>query len=276
LSLQKREAFEGRCHNERSGTTLFCVVGAADAPCGDKGANVRVISVVMAMVWTLAGEACAAGAITLKLSSVSEGLTSINASYGNVRNVDLAGPAIAGATYDDGSLQQVEYGVSGGLSTNPPTQSGVSNFALNRTPTGDGIITPAKPVFQRSSIEVEGDAGADLFDGLQLKELVADETGLILEVNVREFERLDRARYHPPVLQAYANNSSGSTSTTNPGTEAFIEVDVGEKPTTGLDFEINGTPVVTNESRTGMLLAVGLALFAHRRRRSSERDSGSS
>jgi MYXO-CTERM domain-containing protein len=166
--------------------------------------------------------------------------------------------------------------VSGGLSTNPPTQSGVSNFALNRTPTGDGIITPAKPVFQRSSIEVEGDAGADLFDGLQLKELVADETGLILEVNVREFERLDRARYHPPVLQAYANNSSGSTSTTNPGTVKLVEVDVGEKPTTGLDFEINGTPVVTNESRTGMLLAVGLALFAHRRRRSSERDSGSS
>jgi MYXO-CTERM domain-containing protein len=237
---------------------------------------VRVISVVMTMVWTLAGGACAAGAITLKLSSVSEGLTSINASYGNVRNVDLAGPAIAGATYDDGSLQQVEYGVSGGLSTNPPTQSGVSNFALNRTPTGDGIITPAKPVFQRSSIEVEGDAGADLFDGLQLKELVADETGLILEVNVREFERLDRARYHPPVLQAYANNSSGSTSTTNPGTVKLVEVDVGEKPTTGLDFEINGTPVVTNESRTGMLLAVGLALFAHRRRRSSERDSGSS
>ena len=236
----------------------------------------RVISVVMAMVWTLAGGACAAGTITLQLSSVSEGLTSINPSYGNVRNVDLAGPAIAGATYDDGSLQQVEYGVSGGLSTNPPTQSGVSNFALNRTPAGDGIITPAKPVFQRSSIAVEGDAGADLFDGLQLKELVADETGLILEVNVREFERLDRARYHPPVLQAYANNSSGSTSTTNPGTVKLVEVDVGEKPTTGLVFEISGTPVVTTESGTGMLLAVGLALFAHRRRRSSERDSGSS
>jgi MYXO-CTERM domain-containing protein len=241
---------------------------------------VRVIPVVMAMVWTLAGEACAAGAITLKLSSVSEGLTSINPSYGNVRNVDLAGPAAVGATYDDGSLQQVQYGVSGGLSTNPPTQSGVSNFVLNRTPKGEGIIPPEKLVFQGSSIAVEGDAGADLFDGIHLHELVAHETGLTLEVSAREFERLDRARYHPPVLQAYANetallqtsnNSSGSTSTTTQGTVEFIEVDDGENSTTGLVFDISGTPVVTTESGAGMLLAAGIALFAHRRRRSPER-----
>jgi hypothetical protein len=219
----------------------------------------------MAMVWTLAGEACAAATFTLQFSSVSEGPTSINPSYGNVRNVDLAGPALAGATYDNASLQQVEYGESGELSKNPPTQSGVSNFALNRTPTGDGIITPAKSVFQGSSIAFENDAVADLFDGLQLKELVADETGLILEVNAQEFERLDRARYHPPLLQLYANNSSGSTSTTNPGTVKLVEVDVGEKPNTGLVFEISGTPVVTTESGIGMLLAVGLALFAYRR-----------
>ncbi len=236
----------------------------------------RAILVVMAMISTLAGEACAAATFTLQLSSVSEGLTSINPSYGNVRNVDLAGPALAGATQDNASLQQVEYGVSGGLSKNPPTQSGVTNFALNRTPTGDGIIPPAKSVFQGSSIAFEDDAGADLFDGLQLNEWVADETGLILEVNAQEFERLDRARYHPPLLQLYANNSSGSTSTTNPGTVKLVEVDVGEKPTTGLVFEISGTPVVTTESGTGMLLAVGLALFAYRRRRSSERDSGAS
>ena len=53
------------------------------------------ILVVMAMVWTLAGEACATRTFTLQFSSVSEGLTSINPSYGNVRNVDLAGPAVA-------------------------------------------------------------------------------------------------------------------------------------------------------------------------------------
>ena len=245
----------------------------------------RAILVVMTMLWTLAGGAGAAGAITLKLSSVSEGLTSINPFYGNVRNVDLAGPALVGTTYDDASLQQVEYGVSGGLSTNPPMQSGVSKFALNRTPTGDGIIPPGKSIFQESSIAFEDDAEADLFDGLQLNELVADETGLTLEVSAREFERLDRARYHPPVLQAYANetallqtsnNSSGSTSTTTQGTVEFIEVDDGENSTTGLVFDISGTPVVTTESGAGMLLAAGIALFAHRRRRSPERrDSGS-
>ena len=244
----------------------------------------RAILVVMAMVWTLAGGAGPVDASPLQFLRGSKVLTSMIPSYGNVQNVGIAGPALAGATQDNASLQQVEYELGGGLSTNPPAQSGVSNFALNRTPPGEGIIPPAKLVFQGSSIAFGNDVGADLFDGFQLNELVADETGLILEVNVQVFERLDRARYHPPRSQPSANetallqtsiNSSGSTSTPNPGTVKLVEVDAGEETTTGLDFEINGTPVVTNESRAGMLLAVGLALFAHRRRRSSERDSGS-
>ncbi|MFB0979202.1 MAG: hypothetical protein QMC73_16190 [Myxococcota bacterium] len=243
----------------------------------------RAILVVVVMVWTLAGEAGPVDASTLQFSHGGKDLTSINASYGNVQNVGIAGPALAGATYDNASLQQVEYELSGGLSTNPSAQSGVPNFVLKRTSPGEGIIPPAKLVFKGSSIAFGNDIRADLFDGFQLNELVADETGLILEVNVREFERLDRARYHPPRWQPSGNetarlqasiNSSDSASTPTAGTVELGEADVGENTTTVQVVDISGTPIVTSKSGTGALLSVGLALFAYRRRRSSERDSG--
>jgi hypothetical protein len=146
--------------------------------------------------------------------------------FGVVENfsfeIDLAGPLVAGASYDNDSIVLVQYLVRGRLSTNPPTPSGFSGFRLDRFPSGEGPISAADWIGQGSSIAFEVAASANLSDGLQLSELVPGAGGLLFELDAREFERLDRARYHPPLLQLFengtgvlqnSNNSSGSTGT---------------------------------------------------------------
>lgn len=227
-----------------------------------------------ALLWV--GSAAPANAFTIQFSNASEGITQINPTFSNVSvfnlELEFAGPLIAGATYDSSSLVEVQYYVEGALGATP---SGFTFFALNRTPAGEGVITPSEWVAQGSSLFFEISSSADLFDGLQLDELVPDTLGMILEIDAREFERLDRARYHPPILQLYAdgtglfqnsNNSSGSTSTVNPGNGMLVDVDYGDEYVTELVLTNSGVTIVTPEPGTGVLLAAGLGLLARRAR----------
>jgi hypothetical protein len=235
----------------------------------------RGVLVVMSIVWTLAGGATVVEASSLKLPPRSTVFKSTEPSQGQIRNAELGRLALVAAPHDNAPQQQVEYRLSGELSPNPSNPSGVSSFALNRTHPVEDIVPSAKPVLEGSLIEFKSDVRDDLFDGLQLNGLVAEETGLILEVDVREFERPDRARYQPLRSQASgneiaslqtSNRSSGSTSATNPSVVELVEADVGEESTSGSMFKIKETRVVTTESGTGLLLGVGLTLFAYRRR----------
>lgn len=225
-----------------------------------------------------------ARAFTIDFSSTTEGITNINPSFSSVSafsfEIEFAGPLIAGVRYDNSSVGDVQYVVEGGLSLSPPTPSGFPGFLLNRTPAGEGAIVPMEWISQGSSIRFEIATSADLFDGLQLDELVPDAMGMIFEINGREFERLDRARYHPPLLQLYAdgtgllqnsNNSSGSTTTVNPATGLLVDVDFGDEYITDLVLTNSAVTIVTPEPGTGVLLAAGLGLLARRSRAQSVR-----
>ncbi len=241
-----------------------------------------------ALLVLLAGPAAA---FTLQLSDEHFGPAGVVPSFGGVENfeleIDFSAPLVAGLAYDNSSIEQVQYLVSGTLSTNPPTPSGFPAFFLDRRETGsEGAISQASWIDQGSSIAFEIAGSADLSDGLQLSELVADPGGLILLVDAREFERLDVARFHPPQIQLFSdgtgvlrnsNNSSGSTGTTNPGTGGPVDVDFGEEYVTDLFFDPELVTLVVPEPGTGSMTGVGLALaglLGQRARRRRDRSRG--
>ena len=239
--------------------------------------RVKDLLAACGLVVALAG-AGPASAVTLLLSNQSFGAAGVAPQFSDVRNfafeIDLAGTLVPGGVYDNASLVLVQYSVRGNLSQNPPTPSGFPMFFLNRTPSGEGPISPADWVGQGSSLGFEVATSANLADGLQLAELVADGDGLILELDGREFERLDRARYHPPQLLLFAdgtgvlrnsNNSSGSTGTTNPATGEPVDVDFGDEYITNLSFDPAAITLVVPEPGTGLLVALGVLGLAYGR-----------
>jgi hypothetical protein len=242
------------------------------------GATLISIAIAMtALIGVMAGPAVA---FTFSISSSSFGSSGISPSFSGVRSfefeIDFSAPLVPGGVYDNSSISEVRYIVSGNLSTSPPTPSGFSAFFLNRTSTGEGAISAVEWIAQGSSVSFEVAESANLADGLQLSDLVPDLVGLIFELDAREFERLDRARYHPPQLLLYAdgtgilrnsNNSSGSTGTLNPATMLPVDVDFGEEYITMLTFDSSQIGVSAPEPGSGLLLGFGLIGLVSQRKR---------
>jgi hypothetical protein len=239
----------------------------------------RAIAIAIALSSAVLGLAAPAAAFTLRLSNLDFITTPV---FSNVQDfsfeIDVRGPLVAGGVYDNASIRQVQYLVRGNLSTNPPTPSGFPAFRLDRTdaPNAEGPISPTDWIDQGSSIAFAITTSADLSDGLQLSELVPGAAGLLFELDAREFERLDRARYHPPLLKLFglgtgllqnSNNSSGSTGTTNPATGMTVDVDFGEEYITQLRFDPSAITLVVPEPGTGLLLGIGLLGLGRQRKR---------
>lgn len=243
----------------------------------------RQRAVLLLLLLLVFASATTASAFRLSLSNANFQASDIQPTFSGVRNfsfeIDLTGPLVAGQSYANADLERVEYLIFGSLNLLPPTPSGFPGFRLDRTPAGEGIIVPSEWVAQDSSIAFEIARSANLMDGLQLSELVADASGILLRIDGREFQRLDRARYHPPQLLLYSdgsgilqnsNNSSGATDTTNPATMEKVDVDFGEEYVTGISFDPGSITVVVPEPGTTLLLGIGLALLgAGRGRRTS-------
>jgi len=181
--------------------------------------------------------------------------------------IDLAGPLSTGMSYSNPTLNSVVYGVSGSLSSTP---SGFPAFNLQRT------ISNADFYGQGSSLEFAISSSADLSDGLQVSDLEANGADPVFVFNGRE---VDTGRYHPALVEFYADGTgriqnSNNTGGINPGSKLEVDVNFGEEYITNLSFdpdtltlvEVSEIPVPAAAWLFGSAL-LGLGIFRRRMHR---------
>ena len=144
-------------------------------------------------------------------------------------NIVLVDELVAGTTYTNPDLVQIDYAVFGIL--NDPTPSGFPAFNLERTIIGDEFYT------QGSSLSFTIDAAADLSDGLQVSELVG--ATLVFEFDGRE---VGTGRYHPSLLQLNEDGTglltnSNNMGGVNPGSMMVVNVAQGDEYIVDLNFD---------------------------------------
>lgn len=176
-------------------------------------------------------------------------------------SIDIDEDLVAGGVYNNPNLNVIEYSIFGILDSDTP--SGFPAFNLQRTIIRDEFYV------QGSSLSFEVSAAADLSDGLQASELVADGMGKIFEFNGRE---VGTGRYHPALLELFADGTgqiqnSNNTGGTNPGNGLTVDVDFGDEYIVDLDFDLNlnltAVPEPTSAVFLGLAAMVG---FMPRRR----------
>jgi len=172
---------------------------------------------------------------------------------------------VAGGVYTNPVLGVIDYSVFGILDTDP-TPSGFPAFDLQRTIVGNEFYT------QGSSLNFEVSSTADLTDGLQASELVADGSGKIFEFNGRE---VNTGRYHPALVELFADGTgriqnSNNTGGVNPGNGEVVDVDFGEEYIVDLTFDTSlqlaDAVAVPEPSSVCLILVAGMAGLVRRRR----------
>jgi len=177
-------------------------------------------------------------------------------------SLDVADPLVAGTTYSNPALNGVVYQVFGDLDqANVP--SGFPQFNLQRTIGGLEYFT------QGSSLNFEVASSANLVDGLQASELVADATGLIFEINARE---VNTGRFHPPLFQLFSDGTgriqnSNNTGGINPVNLAEVDVDFGDEFITEFQFTAGDLTLAVPEPSSVIFLLMGSMAGLVRRRR---------
>ena len=176
-------------------------------------------------------------------------------------SIDIAEDLVAGGVYSNPDLNVIVYRVFGILDTEP-TPSGFPAFNLQRTIIGDEFYT------QGSSLNFEISTGADLSDGLQASELVADGIGKVFEFNGRE---VGTGRYHPALLELFSDGTgriqnSNNMGGINPGNNMEVDVTFGEEYIVDLDNSTSLLLAVPEPSSVCLISFLGLAGLVRRRR----------
>ena len=172
-----------------------------------------------------------AQAAVITFSDVDFGKTPI---FNNVQafsfTIDISGPLTAGLSYNNPSLNSVEYSVSGSLLPDG-SPSGFPRFNLERNISGADFYA------QGSSLNFEIAASADLSNGLQVSELVGSDP--VFFFDGRE---VGTGRYHPALFQLNSDGTgsirnSNNSGGTNPSSGEVVDVDFGEEYITDLTFD---------------------------------------
>ncbi|MFT5124441.1 MAG: hypothetical protein ACI9TH_004689 [Kiritimatiellia bacterium] len=190
----------------------------------------------------------------------------LNPTFSNVQtfefSIDLAGTLTPGTTYNNPTLNGVDYHVFGTLTTTP---SGFPAFNLLRSIGGAEFYT------QGSSLSFTISPTADLSDGLQVSDFSG--TDPVFTFNGRE---VGTGRYHPALFQLNADGTgiiqnSNNIGGVNPSSGMVVDVDFGEEYITELSFNpatltLAGPVAVPEPSTLVSLLILGACLVRHRRR----------
>ncbi len=182
-------------------------------------------------------------------------------------SIELTGPIVAGLSADNPLLNGVEYQIFGTL--NSPTPSNFPAFDLRRS------IGGAEFYEQGSSLSFTVSSTADLSDGLQVSELTSsDPSAPVFVFNARE---VDTARYHPTLLEIFADGTaviqnSNNTGGVNAFTNDVVDVDFGEEYIVNLTFDPEALTLVAADAipepaSLAMVGLGGLALLTRQRRK---------
>ena len=177
--------------------------------------------------------------------------------------IDVDEPLVAGGVYNNPILSGVQYNIFGVLPQGSP--SGFPAFNLVRNIGGAEFYT------QGSSLNFEISSAADLSDGLQASELVADGIGRIFEFTGRE---VGTGRYHPALVELFADGTGRIQNSNNFGgdnpsddTDEEIDVNFGEEYIVDLTFDSNLLLAVPEPSSACLLGIAMVAGLTSRRRR---------
>ncbi|MEL6365607.1 MAG: cadherin repeat domain-containing protein [Pseudomonadota bacterium] len=149
--------------------------------------------------------------------------------------IALEAPLIAGPSYNDPALIEIDYNVFGVLTQTTP--SGFPAFDLQREIFDEDFYE------QGSSLAFMIDAAADLSDGLQVSELAG--TGAVFTFDGRE---VGNGRYHPAQIILNADGTglfqnSNNTGGVNPGNGMVVDVDFGDEYVIDLSFTPTGLTI---------------------------------
>lgn len=171
--------------------------------------------------------------------------------------INVVGPLRTGVFLDP-EIGDIEFLVRGTL--DPTTPARMANSAFTGFAVDDLAALRGQAFYDLgNSLSFEVASDANLNDGLQVSELVG--SGLVFEFDGRE---LGTGRYHPPIVQLFANGTgsirnSNNTGGINPFTGVAVNATIGDEYISEMTFTPATFSVVVPEPSAALLLGLGLA-----------------